>query len=519
MTAEAARVPVTILTGSLGAGKTTLLRRILTEKHGLRIAVIENELADSMGIESLILKQEVGGKVADGFFELSNGCLCCTQRDGLVDTLQRLMRLRDRFDRILVETSGAADPGPVASTFWTDLGEDDALLTLDGIVTVVDAVNFEADLMRPRESGAMNETERQVAFADLILVNKVDLLRKAEASGTAPSASIDEYVTGLQSRLRSINAAATIRTSVRGDVPLELLLGLHAYQTSEDGHAAAATTTAAAPDGAARAVAGPGSEAGDAPLLALGPLRAVGTAAASCASSSLHEHAHSSACAAVGCSAARTSIDGASLGAGASHVHDTRIGSWVWQQSGDAAGAGSGHALDGASRRCVLDYEALRQWLGILVWERRIPTPEDCSTGLKESSAGAASLEERSAVRAAAAAELAALGAAPPVTVLRTKGAVWLASDSAPEDDVTACSLRASGPPGAVGAVGAVDAACFLLQGVHDLFEVTPLRTGGVDASALPPIATAGAIVFIGEGVVHAAPWLKASLLACAARC
>lgn len=572
MATTAERVPVTILTGSLGAGKTTLLRRILTEKHGLRIAVIENELADSMGIESLILKQEVGGKVADGFFELSNGCLCCTQRDGLVDTLQRLMRLRDRFDRILVETSGAADPGPVASTFWTDLGEEDALLTLDGIVTVVDAVNFENDLRRPREAGAMNETARQVAFADLILINKIDLLHSSVVDPAATSA--ESRVAQLQERLRAINAAATIVPCVRGEIPLEQLLGLHAYQTAHVavGHDATAGSAGWALAGAAAA-----------PSHALGPLHGIENAVAAAAPTVAAAHAgaggpspHADAADAADAGAEAGAAEGArkhhhhdaACGAAcASHVHDSRIGSWVWQQStseplklrpgssssearggaGSAApsvtpATGSGSHSSSPGQRILLDYDAFRQWLGVLVWEGRIPTPENVGAGAGAAGAAGAA----GTLKSAAAAELSALGPPPPVTVRRTKGAVWLAADTAPADEVAACSLRTSGGDGGSGAEGkaagtagepvsgsaaasgpdaaaatasasSAASACFLLQGVHDLFEVTPLRTGGLELAALPPIASAGAVVFIGDGVAQAAPWLQASLLACAA--
>jgi G3E family GTPase len=210
-----ARVPVTIITGALGAGKSTLMKHILREKHGYRIAVIENEFADSMGIESLILKDDVEGSVADGFFELPNGCLCCSMKDSLVLTLQRLMEVREKFDYILVETSGLADPGPVAGIFWSDLG-DDATMMLDGIITLIDARNFEADLGRSRTDGAVNEVERQVACSDVLLVNKVDLVSSQELDS-------------LQTTLVSMNRLATIHCCCKSVIALDKILDLHQF--------------------------------------------------------------------------------------------------------------------------------------------------------------------------------------------------------------------------------------------------------------------------------------------------
>lgn len=220
------KVPVTIVTGPLGAGKSTLLRYILTERHGLRIAVIENEFAEGIGIESLILKNDVGGSVADGFYELSNGCLCCSVRDSLVETLTRIMAVRHKFDYILVETSGLADPGPVASVFWTDL-DDDAPLVLDGIVTVVDAAHFEAQLSRHRSPGAVNEVERQVAFADVLLVNKGDLLAARAGDDAAALAAARA---SLAATLRRINARARVIETHNSIVsPLTAILDLRTF--------------------------------------------------------------------------------------------------------------------------------------------------------------------------------------------------------------------------------------------------------------------------------------------------
>src|ERR687887_86345 len=126
------RTPVTVLTGFLGAGKTTLLNRILTENHGKRIAVIENEFVE-VGVDHELV---IGAD--EEIFEMNNGCICCTVRGDLIRILGNLMKRRDRFDYVLIETTGLADPGPVAQTFFVD-DELRAQLALDGIVTVVDA--------------------------------------------------------------------------------------------------------------------------------------------------------------------------------------------------------------------------------------------------------------------------------------------------------------------------------------------------------------------------------------------
>jgi len=149
------RTPVTVLTGFLGAGKTTLLNRILTENHGKRIAVIENEFGEVGMDQALVIGAD------EEIFEMNNGCICCTVRGDLIRILGNLMKRKDRFDYIMIETTGLADPGPVAQTFFVD-DEMQRKLALDGIVTVVDALHIWQHL------DDSEEAREQIAFADVI---------------------------------------------------------------------------------------------------------------------------------------------------------------------------------------------------------------------------------------------------------------------------------------------------------------------------------------------------------------
>jgi len=154
------KVPVTILTGFLGSGKTTLLNRILSEEHGKRIAVIENEYGEVGIDQGLVINAD------EEVFEMSNGCICCTVRGDLIRVLGNLMKRRDKFDYVLVETTGLADPGPVAQTFFMD-EEISSEFTLDGIVTLVDAAHIDQQL------GRSDESSEQVAFADVLVLIKL----------------------------------------------------------------------------------------------------------------------------------------------------------------------------------------------------------------------------------------------------------------------------------------------------------------------------------------------------------
>ncbi|OWZ12914.1 Cobalamin synthesis protein [Phytophthora megakarya] len=208
-------IPVTILSGFLGAGKTTLLKFILSADHGKRIAVIENEFGEEVGVESLVAK-DGAGDVMDGFYELSNGCVCCSVRDDLVNTLEKLLERRDRFDYILVETTGMADPGKVASIFWVD-DELEGRIFLDGIVTLVDAPRLDFHLSHP---DTQREAAAQLAYADRILLNKGDLV-----SDTEQRREIEKKTT-------QINGMASIRWTERSRVDLDDILNIKSFTTS-----------------------------------------------------------------------------------------------------------------------------------------------------------------------------------------------------------------------------------------------------------------------------------------------
>lgn len=201
--ATPAQTPVTVLTGYLGAGKTTLLNRILTEQHGKKYAVIVNEFGE-VGIDNdLIVDAD------EEVFEMNNGCICCTVRGDLIRIIEGLMRRKDRFDAILVETTGLADPAPVAQTFFVD-DEVRQKTKLDAIVTVVDAKHL------PDEIERAHEAQEQLAFADIVILNKTDLVSEQELEA-------------VEARIRRINPTATIRRTMRCDLPLDQVLDRSAF--------------------------------------------------------------------------------------------------------------------------------------------------------------------------------------------------------------------------------------------------------------------------------------------------
>ena len=210
-----AKLPVTILTGFLGSGKTTLLNYILRENHGKRIAIIENEFGEISIDSDLVVSAD------EEIYEMSNGCICCVAsvRGDLLEVIRKLMSRRDRIDYILIETSGLADPMPVAQAFFID---DEVLdeVALDAIVTLIDSKHIEQHLDDVRYDGINSQAVDQIVSADRIIVNKVDLVDE----GT---------VERIESRIRTLNQRSEIDRSSYAEVNLDAILGIQAFEISQ----------------------------------------------------------------------------------------------------------------------------------------------------------------------------------------------------------------------------------------------------------------------------------------------
>lgn len=200
-----AKIPVTVITGYLGSGKTTLLNHILTGQKERKVAVIVNEFGE-VGIDGQLIEQDGDEQL----IEFNNGCLCCTVRGDLVETIGRLRERAGELDAILIETTGIADPAPVASTFFVS-DEVRAGTRLDSFITVVDAINLEKNLDQSVEA------QEQVAFADIILINKTDLANEAQLQR-------------IERRVRTLNPLAQLHRTDHSVVGLEHILNVNAFQ-------------------------------------------------------------------------------------------------------------------------------------------------------------------------------------------------------------------------------------------------------------------------------------------------
>lgn len=198
------KIPVTVLTGFLGSGKTTLLNRILSEEHGLRVAVIENEFGE-IGID-----QDLVINADEEVFEMNNGCICCSVRGDLIRILKELAERKDKFDRVILETTGMADPGPVAQTFFVDEAIREQYM-LDGIITVVDSKYVGNHI-----DNKTDEVMAQLAFGDRVILNKIDLVEENDLST-------------LKKRIQDINSMASIYQASMADAPIADLLDIGGF--------------------------------------------------------------------------------------------------------------------------------------------------------------------------------------------------------------------------------------------------------------------------------------------------
>ncbi|KAL6505649.1 hypothetical protein OROHE_023028 [Orobanche hederae] len=216
-------VGVTVITGYLGAGKSTLVNYILNGQHGKRIAVILNEFGEEIGIERAMINEGEGGALVEEWVELANGCICCTVKHSLVQALEQLVQRKERLDHILLETTGLANPAPLASVLWLD-DQLESDIRLDSIITVVDAKNLRYQLKSHHDSSSFPEAYHQIAFADVLILNKVDLV------------SSDDVLEDLEKDIHNINSLAKVIRSVRCQVELSMILNCQAYDAKHATH-------------------------------------------------------------------------------------------------------------------------------------------------------------------------------------------------------------------------------------------------------------------------------------------
>ncbi|KAJ0981989.1 hypothetical protein J5N97_010244 [Dioscorea zingiberensis] len=183
-------VGVTVITGYLGAGKSTLVNHVLTAQHGKRIAVILNEFGEEIGVERAMINEGDSGALVEEWVELANGCVCCTVKHSLVQALEQLVSRKQRLDHILLETTGLADPAGLISILWLD-DQLESSVKLDSVITVVDAKNLRLQLDEHRNSTSFPEAFLQIAFADVVILNKVDLVCQ-EDCGSLGSSVIED---------------------------------------------------------------------------------------------------------------------------------------------------------------------------------------------------------------------------------------------------------------------------------------------------------------------------------------
>jgi G3E family GTPase len=217
-------VGVTVITGYLGSGKSTLVNYILSSQHGKRIAVILNEFGEEIGVERAMINEADGngGAIVEEWVELANGCICCTVKHSLVQALEQLVQRKERLDHILLETTGLANPAPLASVLWLD-DQLESAVKLDSIIAVVDAKNLRFQLSERRSSSSFPEAFLQIAFADVVILNKVDLVSPEGSGGV-----LEE----LEKEIHNINSLASIIRSVRCQVDLPKILNCRAYDAT-----------------------------------------------------------------------------------------------------------------------------------------------------------------------------------------------------------------------------------------------------------------------------------------------